>query len=151
MPAPRGSMDAHTLELLEFDKIRGLVASYAACSLGKQAARALEPSRDPGEIRARQGLTTEMAEALSAGLSPPFGGVHDVRAHVRRAQVGAMLDPEELAETHEVLVAIGNVDRWLDRIGDQFPRLGGLRAGVGEFAGVANAIASCLDSRGKVL
>ena len=144
-------MDTHTLELLEFDKIRALVAARAACSLGKEAARRMEPSRDPGEIRDRQALTTEMAEALAAGLTPPFGGLHDIRPQVRRAQIGAMLDAEELAETVETLRAIGNLDRWLDRIGDEFPRLGGLKQGVGEFSGVVNAIEGCLDSRGKIL
>ena len=144
-------MDTHTLELLEFDKIREIVASYAACSLGKDAARRLEPSRDVGEIRARLALTTEMAEALSSGLAPPMGGVHDVRRQVRRAQIGAMLEAEELAEIVEVLRAIGNVDGWLARIGDEFPRLGALRQGVGEFAGLANAIEGCLDTRGQIL
>ncbi len=67
-------MDAHTLELLEFDKVRALVAAQAACSLGKEAALRMEPSTDPGEIRDRQALTTEMADALASGLSPPFGG-----------------------------------------------------------------------------
>jgi len=144
-------MDAHTLELLDFDKIRGLVASYAACSLGKDAARRLEPGTDLGIVRHQQALTTEMAEALASGLSPPLGGLHDIRANVRRAQVGATLTPEELAETVEVLGAVANLDRWLGRIGDQFPRLGALKQGVGEFSGVANAIGSCLDSRGTLL
>src|SRR3954463_3652306 len=114
-------MDTHTLELLEFDKVRNLVAARAACSLGKDAARRLEPSRDPGEVRARQALTTEMAEALSAGLSPPFGGLHDIRANVRRAQINATLPAEELAETVETLRAVGNLDRWLGRVGEEFP------------------------------
>jgi DNA mismatch repair protein MutS2 len=92
-------MDTHTLELLEFDKIRALVAARAACSLGKERARAMEPSRDPGEIRSRQALTSEMAEALTSGLTPPFGGLHDIRPHVRRAQIDATLTAEELAET----------------------------------------------------
>ncbi len=144
-------MDTHTLELLDFDKIRALVASYAACSLGKDAARRMLPLTDPGAIRHAQALTTEMAEALGAGLSPPMGGLHDIRANVRRAQVGAMLTPEELAEAVEVLSAVANLDLWLGRVGDEFPRLGALKAGVGEFAGVSHAIQSCLDTRGKVL
>ena len=60
-------MDSHTLELLDFDKVRILVAARAACSLGKTAALRMEPSLDPGEIHGRQALTTEMAEALAAG------------------------------------------------------------------------------------
>jgi DNA mismatch repair protein MutS2 len=144
-------LDRHTLEILEFDKTRSMVASYAACSLGKEAARGMEPSRDLSQIRARLAETTEMVEALGSGLSPPLGGVHDIRQSVRRAQTHASLAPEELAEAVEVLRAIGNVDRWLGRIADQFPRLGALKSSIGEFSGVANAIESCLDSRGKIL
>ncbi len=88
----------------------------------------MEPSRDPGEIRTQQPLTTEMVEALSSGLTPPFGGLHDIRPQVRRAQIGAMLDAEELAQSVESLRAIGNLNQWLSRIGDEFPRLGGLQA-----------------------
>ena len=144
-------MDTHTLELLDFAKIRGFLAGYAACSLRKDAARALEPSRDLGEIRSRQALTTEMADCLSAGLSPPFGGLHDIRPNVRRAQTGAMLSAEDLAIVVEVLRAIANLDAWLNRVGGEFPRLGGLKSQVGEFSGVANAIEGCLDERGNVL
>jgi DNA mismatch repair protein MutS2 len=144
-------MDSHSLDLLDFEKIRTLVAARAACALGKMAAGQIEPSVDAGEIHNRQSLTTEMAEALGAGLRPPFGGLHDIRQLVRRAQVGGILEAEELAETVETLRAIGNLDQWIARIGDQFPRLGGLRQGVGEFSGLAVAIEGCLDSRGIVL
>src|SRR5271166_1788499 len=150
-PGPRDDMDTHTLDLLEFAKIRALVAARAACSLGKEAALGLQPLSDLAEIHDRHVLTTEMVEAHRSGLSPPLGGLHDIRAHIRRAQVGAMLEPEELAETAETLRALGCLDRWLTRVGEQFPRLGGLRQGVGEFSGVATAIEGCLDSRAKVL
>jgi len=144
-------MDAHTLELLEFDKLRALVAARAACSLGKDAARCMGPSADPGEVRDRQALTTEMTEALAAGLAPPFGGLHDIRAQVRRAQIQAALSAEELAEVVETLRAVGDLGRWLARVGEEFPRLGSLQQGVGEFAAVVNAIEACVDSRGKIL
>ena len=36
-------MDAHTLGLLEFDKVREMLAGYGASSLGKELARAVEP------------------------------------------------------------------------------------------------------------
>jgi DNA mismatch repair protein MutS2 len=62
-----------------------------------------------------------------------------------------VLAAEELAETLETLRAIGNLSAWLTKVGDQFPRLGGLRQGVGEFSGLALAIEGCLDDRGKVL
>jgi DNA mismatch repair protein MutS2 len=144
-------MDSHTLELLQFNKVRALIAARAACSLGKTGAMGLEPSIDPAEIHDRQSLTTEMVEAIRAGLRPSFGGLHDIRQLVRRTQVGGVLEAEELAETGETLRAIGDLDRWLNRIGAQFPRLGSLRQGVGEYSGLVAAIDGCLDSRAKLI
>src|SRR5438552_3284100 len=40
------TMDAHTLELLEFGKVRELLAGYTACSLGKELALQVEPCTD---------------------------------------------------------------------------------------------------------
>src|SRR4051812_26260174 len=51
-------MDSHTLDLLEFDKVRELLAAYAACSLGKELARQLEPLGDPVRIRAELALVS---------------------------------------------------------------------------------------------
>ena len=144
-------MDTHTLELLQFDRVRALAASYAAGPMGREAALAMEPSTDPGEIRHRLALTTEMADALGAGLSPPLGGLLDLRGAVRRSGVGATLEAEELADVAAGLRVIAEVDRWLARIGAMFPRLGALKADVGEFSGVANAIEGCLDARGRVI
>src|SRR5271157_4154121 len=144
-------MDTHTLDLLEFQKIRLLVASRGACSLGKEAAMRLEPLFDQAEIQNRLALCTEMVEAIRSGLSPSLGGLHDIRPQVRRARTGAMLEPEELAQTAETLRSIEFLDRWMIRVGEQFPRLGGLRQGMGEFSGVATAIEGCLDSRANVL
>src|SRR5271154_4974920 len=109
-------MDTHTLELLDFDKVRVLVAARAACALGKAAAHRIEPTIDPGEIHNRQSLTTEMVEALCSGLRPPFAGLHDIRHLARRAQQESVLEAEELAETVETLRAIGNLDVWLSRV-----------------------------------
>ncbi|WP_235963994.1 endonuclease MutS2 [Tautonia rosea] len=144
-------MDTHSLELLEFDRIRALVSSYAASPLGRTAALALEPSLDLGEVRQQQALTTEMTDALTAGLTPPLAGLLDVRGAVRRSAIGATLAADELAEIASSLRIIAEVDRYLVRVGDSFPRLGALKQNIGEFSGLANAIDGCLDARGRVL
>ena len=144
-------MDSHTLELLGVAKIRALVAARASCSLGKEAALALEPIAEAGAVHAAMAITTEMVEALRSGLRPPLGGLHDIRSLARRAQIGAMLEAEELAEVAETLRAIGGLAAWLDRVSDGFPRLAGMRQDVGEFSGVSAAIEGCLDNRAKIL
>ena len=83
------TMDAHTLELLEFAKVRELVAAHAFSSLGKDLARQAAPSTDADAIRAELALVTEMVQILGEGQSPPFAGLSDVRLLARRAAIGA--------------------------------------------------------------
>jgi DNA mismatch repair protein MutS2 len=145
------TMDAHTLELLEFHKIRDLLAGYAACSLGKELARQLEPSTDAERIRAELALVDEMADALGQGLAPPFGGLHDVRLIVRRAAIGAQLTIEQLLEVADTLSCTGNIYRYRMRLGDRQQRLADLIAPVEDLGPVAKTIHGCIDGRGHVL
>ncbi len=144
-------VDAHTLELLEFNKIRELLAGYAACSLGKELARQLEPNIDAERIRAELVLVGEMVDALGQGLTPPFGGLHDVRLIVRRAAIGAQLTIEQLLEVAETMACTGNIYRYRMRLGDQHQHLIDLIAPVEDLGAAAKTIGGCIDSRGHVL
>jgi DNA mismatch repair protein MutS2 len=145
------TMDAHTLELLEFNKVRELLAGYAACSLGKERARQLEPSTDAEGIRAELALVGEMVDALGEGIAPPFGGLHDVRLIVRRAAIGAQLTVEQLLEVADTLTCTGNVYRYRMRLGDGQRRLSELIAPIEDLGPVAKTIGGCIDGRGHVL
>ncbi|HEY7315569.1 MAG TPA: DNA strand exchange inhibitor protein, partial [Gemmataceae bacterium] len=144
-------MDAHTLELLEFGKIRELLAGYAACSLGKELARQLEPGTDAERIRTELTLVGEMVDALGEGLAPPFGGLHDVRLIVRRAAIGAQLTIEQLLEVADTLTCTGNIYRYRMRLGDRHLRLADLIAPIEDLGAVAKTISGCIDGRGHVL
>jgi DNA mismatch repair protein MutS2 len=144
-------MDAHTLELLEFNKIRELLAGYAACSLGKELARQLEPGTDAERIRGELVLVGEMVDALGQGLAPPFGGLHDVRLIVRRAAIGAQLTIEQLLEVADTLACTGNIYRYRMRLGDRQQTLADLIAPIEDLGPVAKTISGCIDGRGHVL
>lgn len=149
--APDTKMDAHTLELMEFDKVRDLLAGYASSSLGRELARQIEPSADPEAISAELALVSEMVDALGAGQAPPFGGLHDVRLNVRRAAIGTALTAEQLLEVAETLNCTGAIYRYRMRLDE---RLGGLiemLAGIDDLGGVAKTIGGCIDGRGHVL
>jgi DNA mismatch repair protein MutS2 len=144
-------MDAHTLELLEFGKVRELLAGYAACSLGKELARQVEPLTDAERIRTELALVSEMVEAVGLGQSPPFGGLHDVRLTVRRAAIGSMLTVEQLLEVAETLTCTGNLFRYRMRLDERFGRLIDLLAPIEDLGLVAKSITGCIDGRGHVL
>src|SRR6516165_2080107 len=144
-------MDAHTLELLEFHKIRELVASCAYCSLGKDLALQAEPSANVESIRAELALVSEMVEVLGQGQAPPFAGLRDVRMLARRAAIGAMLSAEQLLDIAGTLTCTGQMYRWRMRLSEKNQRLITLTGPVEDLGLVAKTIAGCIDSRGHVL
>src|SRR5262245_48045432 len=143
-------MDSHTLELLEFHKVRELLAGYGACSLGKELARQVEPGTEAEAVRHELALVTEMVEAITLGQSPPFGGLHDVRLTVRRAAIGAMLTAEQLLEVADTLTCTGNIYRYRMRLDSRFTRLAELLTPIEDMGPVAKVITGCIDGRGYV-
>ena len=144
-------MDAHTLELLEFDKVRALLAECASTSLGAELSRQVEPSRDLPKIREELALVTEMVTALESGQSPPFGGVYDVRLVVRRAAIGTMLTPDQLLQVADTLTATGAFYRYRMRLDGSLVRLIEMLAPIEDMGAVAKTISACIDGRGHVL
>jgi DNA mismatch repair protein MutS2 len=144
-------MDAHTLELLNFAKIRELVAGYCACTLGKELARNLAPLHDLAKVRDEITLVTQMVDALTQGLAPPFAGLHDVRLTVKRAAIGAALTAEQLLEIADTLTCTGHIYRYRMRLTERHPRLIELLTPIEDLGPVARTITGCIDSRGHVL
>ncbi|MCE9564941.1 MAG: DNA strand exchange inhibitor protein [Planctomycetes bacterium] len=144
-------MDAHTLDLLGFDKVRALLADYAASSLGRDLALQIEPSLDAPTIRTEMGYTTEMVTALGLGQSPPFAGLHDVRLLARRAAIGTMLTAEQLIEVAESLNCTGAIYRYRMRLAENLHGLIEMLSGIEDLGTVGKSIGGCIDGRGHVL
>lgn len=144
-------MDAHTLELLQFDSIREAVAAAAASGLGRDLARRLEPSAKRGEIDAELKYLSEMLAVLDDGMAPPFAGLHDVRLVIRRAAIGTMLKAEELLQVAETLTCTGAIYRFKMKLDERHERLTELLTPVDDLGLVAKSISGCIDGRGHVL
>jgi DNA mismatch repair protein MutS2 len=144
-------MDAHTLELLEFAKVREIVAGFAFSSLGKDLARLAEPSSQRDAVAAELALVGEMVDVLGEGQSPPFSGLSDVRLLARRAAIGSMLAADQLLDVAGALTCAGHMYRFRMRLGDRFTGLMALLSGVEDLGPVAKSIYGCIDSRGHVL
>ncbi len=148
---PAAFMDAHTLELLGFDKLRTLLATYTSSSLGRDLAQQIEPGLDVASVRQEIALTGEMVEAIGLNQSPPFAGLHDVRLLARRAAIGTMLTAEQLIEVAEALNCTGAMYRYRMRLAEHLTGLIDHLSGIEDLGTIGKSIGGCIDARGHVL
>ena len=81
--------------ILEFDKIRKLLAGFTASEPGEELALSLWPSTVPEEVARAQKETTEARELWQTSRIP-LDGIFDIRAAAEGARRGKVLSPEEL-------------------------------------------------------
>ena len=143
-------MDAHTLQVLEFDRVRQLLAEHANCALGRSMALKVRPANRLDVVTAWVGQLEEMIEAEALTGLPPFGGIHDIREAVRAAVPPHCLDPEEFAVLAETFDATAAILAWAGQLGSTAPRLSELGGKVGDFKVLGDTIHRVIDTGGQV-
>lgn len=138
------------MEKLEFERIRQLVADQAQCALGRELASRITPSRAAGQV-AQWLDQAKQFEAFAArhGL-PPFGGITDLRAVVKRAVPPAKLEPEEFAKLSDTLRGAGNVRRYFGPLEAGAALVRKLADRIGDFATIIERIDAVIDAHGRV-
>jgi len=90
-------MDKHTIQVLEFDKVLGLLGRFASTEAGRERVLGLKPLAEKSEVTARMSMVSEMKALLEWNKNPSVGGFHDVTDALARAKApGAVLDPGSL-------------------------------------------------------
>ncbi|MBQ2956162.1 MAG: endonuclease MutS2 [Clostridia bacterium] len=98
-------MQERNLRVLEFTKIRAMLKELAVSELGKERIEALSPSSDPETVRKWQQETDEASIVVAYTGGNPIVYFTDVRAHLKRAAVGATLSQKALLEVAGVMSA----------------------------------------------
>ena len=81
---------------LELPAVLEMLAAQAESELGKEQARALEPSQNTEEVRRRLQETSDAARLMTLRGSPSFSGIRDIRPALDRARLGGALNTREL-------------------------------------------------------
>ena len=143
-------MDDHTLEKLDFERIRQWLARYANCALGKQLALRVWPSKKYRQVAHWLKQTDEMGGYVAEVGTAPFGGVRDVRALVLRAVPPNKLEPAEFGEIADTLNGAANIRAWLEKAEGGYETLTHLRSRIGDLRVIRDRITKIIDSRGDV-
>jgi len=143
-------MDQHTLEKLEFDRIKSVLARYARTELGRKLIRRLQPSRREKLVRLWLDETDQTATALKQFGPAPFAGASDISELIERIQPGAAVTGEEFYLTGRTLRATHYVQNYIRELPGELDRLHRLGEKIGDFQAIAWRIEQAVDGAGRV-
>jgi DNA mismatch repair protein MutS2 len=141
------------MKTLEFDKVRNQLTEHTSSSLGREKALALVPSVDFDEVARLQDETDEAAKVLRLKGNIPLGGIHDIRPHVKRAQIGGMLSPHELIHVASTVHASRQMKRFIEDLQEvtEVPILLSYSERIIVLANLEESIRNAIDEGGEVL
>ena len=143
-------MDARTLRVLEYEAVKSRLVALIGSTVGQELAARLRPSVDAAEIQAWQGETSEAKRVLETDPSVPLGGIRDIRAHLRTAARGGLLEPGDLQAACDTLYASRRLRRFLAGQREACPLLAARADELGEFEEIEREVARCLNDKGEV-
>lgn len=111
-------MDDRTLKVLEYKKIIDMLAEHTVSNLGREIALELKPGTNIYEVKEWLQETSEAVEILLKKGTIPLEGIHDVRASLRRAEIGSIIENSELLRISDTLSSVRKLKSFMKGKGD---------------------------------
>ena len=133
-------MNEKSLKKIEYDKIVAMLAEQCGFAVSREQAAALQPAATAYEASLRLAETDEARELLR--LHPLFtlGGLWDVRASLRHAEIGGVLEPEALVNLAALCRAARTTKSFFSEVKGSFPILCGLGRSLNLLRTVESAV-----------
>ncbi|MGG4033383.1 hypothetical protein ABEV74_06690 [Paenibacillus cisolokensis] len=107
-------MNASTLERLEYNRIRAMMADYTVGPEGRQLAERHGPETDPKRVRAWLNETSEAAALLATGASVPLSAMEGVGPLLSLLGKSKIYNEQELGYLSAWLQAIAQMKRYMN-------------------------------------
>lgn len=143
-------MDSFTLDKIEFDAVRRILAEFCACALGKAMAGKIGPSRNPEMVGRWLELTSQMVEAVRDIGLPPFGSISDISRTMDLAQPAGGASSEDFAQIASTLEGANCLRSFLLALPEKLDKLHELGGSIDDFQAEVATIRAIVDSDGTV-
>ncbi|HEX9014993.1 MAG TPA: endonuclease MutS2 [Chloroflexota bacterium] len=144
-------MEESYIQTLELTKVLERLASHAAFSVSQEKALALRPSDDMVEVLRRQSAAAEARRLLDLKPNFTIGGARDIRQHLQRASIGAVLMPDELLLVASTAASGRIVRGTISKLADQLPSLDEVTLPIRSHDEVEGEIRQAISDSGEVL
>jgi DNA mismatch repair protein MutS2 len=144
-------MPRTTQDILEFDKLRGLLRLRTTCTPGKRAVNALEPGMERGALEAAFALIREACEWLRAGRELGFGALADPQGWLEKIEgPGMVLEAADFLDAASLLETAAWLKQQFREEAAKFPLLAARAASLADFREVHAAIRRCVLPNGEI-
>ncbi|NQT53497.1 hypothetical protein HQ576_15670, partial [bacterium] len=145
------AIDAHSQGILEYAKVKAMLAGYAASSLGRSAIGTLEPMTRFDLVSAAVAETSELRAVLQRKGRLPMAGMTDVRPVVAGEEGAAgIIEPHALRAVRNALLAACELKLLFEEEAFTSPHLARLGEQLGDFSHIADAVDAVVDNDGTV-
>ncbi|SDH75621.1 endonuclease MutS2 [Alteribacillus bidgolensis] len=147
-------MNARVKRVLEYNKMKEQLKEHAASSLGRKKIEELEPHTDLQTAKKEQQRTYEGTKVLRLKGQVPLGGIQSIHAHVKRAQIGGMLNAGELMEIADTIYAGRRLKSFVESMIEEeieLPLLLELVENIVPLTDLERAVKQCIDDHGEVM
>ncbi|MGY4689273.1 endonuclease MutS2 [Salibacterium sp. K-3] len=147
-------MNERVRRVLEYDKMKEQLKEHVASTLGRKKVESLEPFTSLEKAEVEQNRTEEGAKVLRLKGQAPLGGITDIHAHLKRAQIGGTLNAGELLEIADTVYGGRRIKRFIETMVEEeieLPLLAELAAPVAPLSDLEKEIKQSIDDHGEVL
>ena len=156
------TMRATSVEVLEFEALRELLARYIASPLGRAELHKMEPRADRERLEEELADAAEATEYRRAASRPQpagrgaairinFSSIPDLTETVHKLRIeGAVLEPKEISDVLGFLDRAADARSILQAVAERFPRLGKRSQAIGEFRALLNDLTGKIAPDGTV-
>ena len=144
-------MDRKSLEMLEFPKVREIIAAHTSFPASRELALAIEPSSDATQVELWLKQCAEARRLIATEPDFQPGAIDDVREPVGLAARGKVLEPQTLAVIVRSLAAVRLLKGGLTPFQGEFPLLWDIGGGIADLRGLEKEIDACITPAGELL
>ena len=144
-------MKDKSLEMLEFPRVKEILAGYTSFAISKERVLALKPSTDVDQVSLWLKQSTEARHLLSIEPDITIGGVSDIREPVVLAARGKTLELPTMVDIQHTLTSIRYLHNKLSRLTDEAPLLSKISSQITPLPQIEKEIARCISPGAELL
>ena len=137
--------------LLEFDRVRDMLAAEARFYMSREVVRESQPMRHPDDVARLQDETEEAVHLLNSKGDIGLAGMRDPRDPLRRAMLGGMLNGSELLTLCGIFQSMWIARSTVMMLDQELPLLVEMASHIRDLRSVRSPIVEALSDSGDVL